>query len=160
MNWLEDRVEVVPRAAAASEGRARLLAPRRFQMLGTIGHLLPSEHRADTVETVNVATEPLDAQIGRFERIDLVKIDVEGAEEQVFAGMSGLLDSGVVRRVCFEMIRPSLGDDWDAFARRLKALEERGWSFATLAESGHAEPAELDALLERGWWSQVAMLRA
>ena len=159
MNWLEDRVEIVPRAAAAADGRARLLAPERFQMLGTIKELLPSEHRTGDVDTIEVETEPLDRQIGRFETIHLVKVDVEGAEEQVFAGMAGLLDSGVVRRVCFEMIRPSLGDEWDAFARRLKAYEAGGWSFATLTESGRAEPAELDALLERGWWSQVAMLR-
>ena len=84
---------------------------------------------------------------------------MEGAEAQVFAGMANLLESGVVRRVCFELIRPLLGDDWDGFARRLKALEAGGWRFATIPDSGIPEPAELDALLERGWLSQVAMLR-
>ena len=162
MNWLADRVEVVPRAASAAAGSARLQASRRFQMLSTIRteeDALRSGARTDTVETIDVRAEPLDAQIGRFERIDLVKVDVEGAEEQVFAGMSGLLASGVVRRVCFEMIRPSIGADWDRFAGRLKALEADGWRFATLTDSGFPEPAELDGLLERGWWSQVAMLR-
>jgi FkbM family methyltransferase len=162
MNWLADRVEIMPCAAAASRGTARLLAPQRFQMLSTI-HAgedeLLSGGRSDTIETFEVQSEPLDAQIGRFERIDLVKVDVEGAEEQVFAGMSALLASGVVRRVCFEMIRPSMGVDWDSFASRLKALQADGWRFATLTDSGFPEPADLDGLLDRGWWSQVAMLR-
>ena len=163
MNWLGDRVEIVPHAAAAASGTARLRAPQRFQMLSTIRageDALPSDQRGDAIETFVVQTRPLDAQIGRLERIDLVKVDVEGAEEQVFAGMSGLLASGIVRRVCFEMIRQTMGSDWDPFARRLKALEASGWRFATLADSGSPEPAELDGLLDRGWWSQVAMFRA
>ena len=162
MNWLDDRVEIVPKAAAARPGRVELLAPQRFHGLASIQPLdaaLVSRHRIDDVERIEVDAEPLDRHVGRFERIDLVKIDVEGAEAQVFAGMANLLESGVVRRVCFEMTRPLVGDDWDGFARRLKALEAKGWRFATIPESGIPEPAALDALLERGWWSQVAMLR-
>jgi len=164
MNWLDDRVEIVPRAVAATESSVELRAPRRFQMLGTIQSLIddvpPSRHRRDTVDTIEVRTEPLDARMGRVERIDLIKVDVEGAEEQVFAGMSELLRAGVVRRVCFELIKPSLGADWDRFARRLKGLEAEGWRFATLTDAGVAESAELDVLLDRGWWSQVLMLHA
>ena len=163
MNWLADRVEIVPRAVAAARGTAQLRAARRFQMLSSIHageELLLSGERSDTIETVEVQTEPLDDQIGRVERIDLVKVDVEGAEAQVFAGMEGLLASGIVRRVCFEMVRPGMGSDWEPFARRLKALEAAGWRFATLREDGSPEPAELDGLLDRGWWSQVAMLQA
>jgi FkbM family methyltransferase len=163
MNYLDDRVEIVPRAAAARIGRVQLRAPRRYQMMASTQpvdeSVLLSGHRVDTVEQIEVEAEPLDSLVGRFERIDLIKIDVEGAEEQVFAGMSNLLESGVVRRVCFEMIRPLLGDDWDGFARRLKALESKGWRFATLPDSGIPELVELDRLLDRGWWSQVAMLR-
>jgi hypothetical protein len=47
-----------------------------------------------------------------------------------------------------------------AVRARLKALEAAGWRLATLREDGTPEPAGLDGLLDRGWWSQVAMLRA
>jgi FkbM family methyltransferase len=164
MNYLEDRVEIVPRAVAAERGTATFLAPQRFQMLGSIQPhretLVVTDDRADVIDRIEVETEPLDAHVGRFERIDLVKIDVEGAEEKVFAGMSGLLESGVVQRVCFELIRVALGDDWEPFARRLKALEAGGWRFATLPDSGIPERADLDRLLDHGRYSQVAMLRA
>jgi FkbM family methyltransferase len=161
MNWLDERVTVVPKAAAATEGEHRFIAPRRAATgsLQPVEHLLATDNRVDTLDHIMVPTEPLDVQAGRFERIDLIKIDVEGAEEQVFAGMSGLLASGIVRRVCFEMIREWIGADWDRFASRLKALEANGWRFATLTDSGFPEPAELDGLLERGLWSQIAMLR-
>jgi hypothetical protein len=73
--------------------------------------------------------------------------------------MAGLLASGSVRCVCFEMIRPSIGADWDGFASRLKSLEADGWEFATLTDAGSTEPAALDRLLDHGWWSQVCMTR-
>lgn len=163
MNGLADRVEIVPHAAAADYGTARLQVLPRFSMLATIhadAETLLVGERTGELETVEVQTEPLDAQLGRFERIDLIKVDVEGAEEQVFAGMAGLLAAGTVRRVCFELIESSIGRDWEAFARRLKALEADGWRFHTLTDAGAVEPAALDALLDGGHWSQVAMLRA
>jgi FkbM family methyltransferase len=162
MNWLGDRVEIVPHAAAASTGVAEMLAPQRFRMMSTIHadeDLLGAGHRTGEIERFEIQTEPLDTRLGRLERIDLIKVDVEGAEEQVFAGMTGILASGVVRRVCFELIRPWIGADWDAFARRLKALEAGGWRFATVPESGVPNPSELDALLDHGWLSQVVMFR-
>jgi FkbM family methyltransferase len=163
MSYLDDRVEIVPRAAAATAGRAELLAPERFQMMGSIQRLdealLVTKDRPQAIERIPVDTEPLDVHCGRFERIDLVKIDVEGAEEQVFAGMDGLLESGVVKRVAFELYRRLLGDDWESLARRLKHLEARGWRFATLPDSGIPERVSLDRVLERGEFSQVVMTR-
>jgi hypothetical protein len=129
-------------------------------MMGSIRPIeehLSSEDLQDTIDHIEVEAEPLDVHVGRFERVHLIKVDVEGAEEQVFAGMAGLLASGVVQRVAFELYRPLMGDDWEPFARRLKALEAAGWSFATLPDSGIPEPVALDAVLDRGWFSQVVM---
>jgi FkbM family methyltransferase len=162
MNWLEDRIEVVPKAAAATAGRLPFLVPERFAMTGSlqpVEELLSTENRRDTIERIAVEAEPLDVHVDRFERIDLIKIDVEGAEEQVFAGMESLLASGVVRRVSFEMAREWIGDDWEPFTRRLRALEGVGWMFHTISEAGLPEPIALDAVFERGRFSQVLMQR-
>jgi FkbM family methyltransferase len=163
MNWLGDRVEVVPKAAAATGGTLPFLAPRRFAMGGSLQPVedtLRSDARTGTLERIEVEAEPLDVHAGRFERIELVKIDVEGAEEQVLAGMAGLLDSGVVRRVAFEVSRTLSGADWEPLTKRLRALEHGGWTFATIAPSGDAEPVALDAVIEGGRFSQLLMSRA
>jgi FkbM family methyltransferase len=163
LNWLSDRIEVVPRAAGAEAGTLPFLAPQRFGGSGSlqpVEHLLVTDDRRDTVERLDVEVEPLDDRIAGLERIDLVKIDVEGGEEQVFAGMEGTLASGAVRRVCFELAREWLGDDWAPFTGRLRGLAAAGWAFATIPASGIPEPTPLEALLERGHVSQVLMARA
>jgi FkbM family methyltransferase len=162
MNWFFDRVEVVSKAAAAEVGKLPFLVPTRFDSCGSlmpVEHVLSTEDRLSEIERVEVDAEPLDVHAGRFERIDLIKVDVEGAEEQVFAGMDGLLGSRVVRRVSFEIARSHIGDDWEPFRRRLLVLRDAGWSFATISESGEPEPAVLEALFDRPQISQVLMTR-
>lgn len=159
MNWLGDRIEVVEKAAAAAAGTLPFLAPQKFPGGGSLRPIEAQLGAHDTVERIEVAAEPLDALAGRFERVDLVKIDVEGAEEQVFAGMTGLLESGVVQRVSFELSRDSMGEEWEPFTERLRDLAARDWSFSLIAASGEPEPATLEAILERGRFPQVLMAR-
>lgn len=162
MNSFLDRIEIVPKAAAAEAGTLPFLVPGRFHGRGSlmpIEHMLSREDQSSEFERVEVETEPLDVHVGRFERIDLIKVDTEGAEERVFAGMAGLLDSGVVRRVSFEIVRSHIGDEWEPFSRRLLGLRDAGWSFATISPSGEPEPASLEELFERQQISQVLMIR-
>jgi FkbM family methyltransferase len=162
MNWLSDRVEIVPKAAAAASGSLPFLEPNRYTMTGSlrpVEHLLATEDRIDTLDRVEVEAEPLDVHLGRFERIDLIKVDVEGAEDQVFAGMEQLLASGVVKRVSFEVIREHMGDEWSTFTERLRRLEREGWLFSTISDTGTPGPTSLSAVFDRGRFSQVLMHR-
>ena len=64
---------------------------------------------------VDVVT--LDDDLDHLGRIDLVKIDVEGAEAAVLAGMDGLLRSGRVNMISCEVRsdafeRQGLGAEW------------------------------------------------
>jgi FkbM family methyltransferase len=161
LSWLDDRVEIVPKAAAAASGRLPFLAPRQYAMTGSLRPAEPpTENRGDTVDRIEVDAEPLDVHVGRFERIDLIKIDVEGAEDQVFAGMERLLASGVVKRVSFEVARARMGEEWDSFMARLRDLEGAGWQFSTISDAGEPESISLDAVFERGRFSQVLMQRS
>lgn len=162
MSWLSDRVEIVPKAAAAAGGSLPFIAPKRYSMTGSlrpVEHLLTREDRVDTLDRLEVEAEPLDVHIGRFERIDLIKVDVEGAEDQVFAGMEQLLGSGVVKRVSFEVAREWIGDEWKSFTERLRRFERDGWLFSTISDTGEPEPISLSSVFERGRFSQVLMHR-
>jgi FkbM family methyltransferase len=162
MNWLSDRVEIVPKAAAARSGQISFLAPGRYTGTGSlrpVEHLLSTEDRVDSLERVEVEAEPLDVHLGRFARIDLIKIDVEGAEEQVLAGTERLLASGAVGRVSFEVSRELMGDDWEPFAQRLRRLEHDGWTFSTISDAGEPMPIALEAIFDRGRFPQVLMQR-
>jgi FkbM family methyltransferase len=162
MGWLGDRVEIVAKAAAATSGSLSFLAPTRYTMTGSlrpVEHLLTTQDRVDTVDRIEVETEPIDVHVGRFEQIDLIKIDVEGAENQVFTGMEQLLASGVVRRVSFELAREHMGDEWKPFTERLRGLEADGWTFSTISDTGEPQPIALRTVFERGRFSHVLMQR-
>lgn len=162
MGWLGDRVEIVAKAAAATSGSLSFLAPTRYTMTGSlrpVEHLLTTQDRVDTVDRIEVEAEPIDVHVGRFEQIDLIKIDVEGAENQVFTGMEQLLASGVVRRVSFELAREHMGDEWTPFTERLRGLEADGWTFSTISDTGEPQPIALRTVFERGRFSHVLMQR-
>jgi FkbM family methyltransferase len=162
MNWLSDRVEIIGKAVAAETGQLPFLAPSRYTMTGSlrpVEHILETEDRVEALERLDVDAEPLDVHLGRFERINLIKIDVEGAEEQVFAGMEQMLASGAVRRVSFEVARELMGDDWMPFAERLRRLADEGWEFCTISDAGEPAPISIAAILERGRFPQVLMQR-
>jgi hypothetical protein len=91
--------------------------------------------------------------------VALVKVDVEGAENQVLVGMEQLLASGVVKRVSFEISRAHMGDDWENLTERLKRFEHDGWMFSTISEAGEPEPIALTDVFERGRFSQILMQR-
>jgi FkbM family methyltransferase len=162
MNWLSDRVEIVPKAAAAATGSLPFLAPGRYTMTGSlrpVEDLLATEDRVEVLDRLEVEAEPLDVHVGRFDRIDLIKIDVEGAEEQVFAGMEQLLASGAVRQVSFEVASELMGHEWEPFAERLRRLADEGWEFCTISDTGEPAPISIAAILERGRFPQVLMQR-
>ena len=82
LNGLEDRVTIVGRALSSASGRARLTIPADDSR----ATLLP----ADAGTTVEVEVTTGDELLGG-RPVDLIKIDVEGLEPQVLAGLAGVL---------------------------------------------------------------------
>lgn len=162
MNYLTGWVDVVAKAAAASAGSVPFFCTTRFRGNGsTIAHdaAYHQQFAVDGQERIEVDAEPLDVHHGRFPAIRLVKIDVEGGEEQVFAGMTALLASGTVERVCFELLRERLAGHWEPHAARLRALVAAGWSVATLDAEGALVPQDIEHILAVGAFPQVVLGR-
>ena len=162
MNYQTAWVDIREAAAAASAGTRTFHACTRFMGNGSL--LAPDEEYAraflvDGGRELTVAAEPLDVHLGAFERIALVKIDVEGGEEQVLAGMQGLTDAGAVERICLELLRSRMGDDWEAISRRLVTMTGAGWKLSLLGEHGEQLPIDLGTVLEHGRYSQLLLQR-
>ena len=89
--------------------------------------------------------------------MDLVKVDVEGGELQVFRGMADLLAARRVRAVSFELLRCRMGEDWAPFADLLRGHRDAGWTFSLIAEDGGLVPSDVEQLLTVGEYPQVVM---
>lgn len=80
-----------------------------------------------------------------WQAIELVKIDVEGAEELIWAGTQGLLDSGKLRTVVIEFNPHRYGDP-RAFLERLSA---HGFTLNHLTLDAGVLPTDMDFVLSR-----------
>ena len=90
---------------------------------------------------------PLSACLPCTERIDVIKIDVEGAEGRALRGMSELIDR--YQPVIFSEFTPSMLPSMSGMSPReyLKLFTSRNYSLAVLGPSG-PRTMTIDALLE------------
>ncbi|EPR14875.1 hypothetical protein M527_27230 [Sphingobium indicum IP26] len=95
-------------------------------------------------EGVEVPVARLDSRED-WQGIELAKIDVEGAEELIWSGAQGLLDSGKLRTVILEF-NPHRYSDPSAFLHRLSA---HGFSLNHLTLSQGVLPTDMDFILNR-----------
>lgn len=142
-------VIVIPAAAAASEGRLTLRTSRDH-VLSTFSDVFIERTRASGRfasstwdQEVEVPTVTLDQLIERHGEPVFVKIDVEGFESEVLAGLSR-----PVRAVSFELV-PELPENAQQCVRHLASLGS--YEFA-------ASWGESMVLSPRGWRSPASML--
>jgi FkbM family methyltransferase len=113
----------------------------------------------DTVEVISVAVRPLDAMLAPDSRVDVVKIDVEGAELQVWRGMQRIVsnnpDIAVVLEFGPEHLRRAgvSVEDWFAelIASGLSAweIDKATASVRPLRSAGLGDVFSLNILLMR-----------
>lgn len=111
-----------------------------WHSLGRPSHADPSKSYA-TIEpssSVEVAALTLDEYVARqaIERIDLLKVDVEGAEVDVLEGARATLASRRVGAVLFEASRPQIEALGHDPASAFEALREAGLTVRSLEPDG------------------------
>lgn len=87
LNGHQSRTRIVPHALGARAGRALLFTPDGEPKNAT----LTADTELQGGQTIEVATVALDDVALEHEKVDLVKIDAEGAEIDIVAGMRQLI---------------------------------------------------------------------
>lgn len=139
LNGFERHVRLVQAAAADREGTLDLFVPAGEPKNATVafgGGARPAEAR------VSVPAVPLDRLGSGLERVDFLKIDVEGAEPAVLAGMSDTIAR--FRPTIVLEFNASRYEDPAAFLDRLLAAYE---VFGEIDFAGDCRPAETAEIL-------------
>lgn len=133
LNDFDDRVTLLPSALADAPGEARLFVSQDVGNSGLSSLTPASEHlesgSLSEAHTVSVPVDTFDhwfASSG-LSRVDLLKIDVEGAEALVLRGMSASLRADAIGAIICETA-------WDGPTHR--ALCGAGFSARTLDSAG------------------------
>jgi FkbM family methyltransferase len=133
LNGFEDRVTLVRAALAEAPAEAATLFVSKNAGNSGLSSLTPASSTLDLgwlspTHTIQVPVDTFDRWFakGGPTRIDLIKIDVEGAEDRVIAGMRAALQSQVIRTILCETV-------WD------------GPAHAALCKAGYA-PELLESL--------------
>lgn len=123
------------RPAAASDRPGRLALYRSDTNFGD-HRLTPGDGRG----VVSVEAQPLDAALSGLGRVDLLKLDVQGHEARVFAGMARRLESDPPRTVLMEYWPLGVREAGDDPGALLDLLAGAGYSFRALLGGGGTRP--------------------
>jgi FkbM family methyltransferase len=144
INGLAERVEVKCQAVGAHRARCK------FFVRDVLGHssLSQVELAADGNE-IEVSVAPLDELVRPSERIDVVKIDVEGAELAVLEGMTRVITENPELSIIAEFGPSHLKSADVAPEKWLSAFQSRGFDAFVIDElSGECRLADLPKLKE------------
>ena len=135
------RVPVVQKAASASDGeRLRLVIPPRRSLNARL-----SEQAGPDDLVVDVESVTIDALTADWPRVDLIKIDVEGAEEDVWRGMQRTVADNPDLVVILELNVDRYGDA-RAF---LGSIEEAGFVLRYIDVDTEVKNVTVEELLTR-----------
>ena len=148
---------VLARAAVGSAvGTARLVVPTRQRSLGrlvdTVEPLADQGAAASRegvpTEVYDVPVVTLDEALAAVPYVRLVKIDVEGYESEVLAGMQRLVAERRIGAIDIELSYRHAGPRWPALVSHLRSLQaDHGATFARIAKDSSTTPIALDRAL-------------
>lgn len=133
LNGFQERVEVVSAAASSAAGAAVLWTPSHFW--GST-RVVQDEDSKTEGERCDLWT--IDAWAASWPRVDFVKIDAEGHEPEVWAGMRALRERSPGMQALIEFT-PSCYADPAAF---LSQLRQDGFRISSVQTDGDLRPVE------------------
>ena len=145
-------VRVSDVAAADAAGRRRLHVTTRFQgnsSLVSKNAWYERHFLVDRVESCDVEVGRLDDLLPDDVRFRLIKIDVEGAEPDVLAGLERILAEGRCAQLDVEVSKPLGERQFDELVARIRRLVDGGAGLAELGADGALLPIELDEVVRR-----------
>ena len=107
----------------------------------------------DSEELVRVQAETLDDLLSDLPRVDVMKVDVEGAELHVFQGLAHTIARNPNLVIMFEWARAQIESVGDTPSQLVEVIEGYGFKFRLL-ETG--EPIEAEQLLALPYGNVVA----
>ncbi|PYD49024.1 FkbM family methyltransferase [Novacetimonas pomaceti] len=132
VNAFDSRVELVTDAITAESGQEMTLTiPRNFPQNGAVHYGAPHSGEDDSSTSVRIRTRTLDDIVGD-RPVDFIKIDVEGSEQAVWAGMQGILGRGKPLSIILEFTPDRYADPMAFLNNFLQA----GFGLSQITASG------------------------
>lgn len=150
-NGFSDNVKVINYAASDKTGTGTLYVPAEYWGSASITADFEGQYetRKFPIETRRIEDETDGT-------VDFIKIDIEGAEIEAFAGLGRLLEN--------PKIQIGMEFHWGRYADRaeefLKSLEQDyGFVMRYINFEGWAEPISIDALMRQTDWLELYLAR-
>jgi FkbM family methyltransferase len=137
INGLHRYVTTWHRAAWSEAGDLKIHLRRNFASNSSVGSIGADalKRLGDTEKVVEVQAVRLDDLLSDLPRVDVIKVDVEGAEVQVFTGLTRILTSNPAITIIFEWSPAQIADVGDDPGALLDLLSGHGFRFR-LIETG------------------------
>ena len=137
LNGMDGRVETFPLAASDRVGTARLFVSA-YSNLNT---LFPDSY--DGMRTPGIADAAIETPMTDLSSflegkrpVDLLRMDIEGAEVEVLGGLAPAIETGLFSgRILFEVHRPKYNDDNHSMRKPLRWLFDHGYHARTLTSN-------------------------
>jgi FkbM family methyltransferase len=127
-------------------------------LLGSASFLVRAEGRPEAVRHFTAQAHALDHWLAADPRVDVLKIDAEGAEPLIWDGASGVLGANRDLKVFLEFCPPMVAET-RAPAEFLAQIRQQGFSIQSISfRAGRLSTPSDSELLQRDW-SELLLTR-
>ncbi|HBW38557.1 FkbM family methyltransferase [Desulfosporosinus sp. BICA1-9] len=154
LNYLFDHVQVINKAVYSTRTVLPFHMSRKFNGNSSINkhnETYTKNYPGDSFIEIQVNAEPLDIYLNTVERVDLIKIDIEGGEYQCFLGMENLLRKGRIKKIIFEYNWEMLQQDAEPFYKLLKMYSNEGAIYHSFSPQGEPVSLSIGDLADRSY---------